>query len=91
MTRDEIEAARDADGERRLEREMEREHDARLRAAPPSAAPVPSHRGTTHHAECWQVRGHHECAIAEVERLRAENERLWIELDAARKEAGNAE
>ena len=26
----------------------------------------------THHAECWRQHRHHDCAIAEVERLRAE-------------------
>jgi hypothetical protein len=40
MTRDEIDAAEDADGERRMQRLLDDEHEARLRAAPPSAAPT---------------------------------------------------
>lgn len=27
--------------------------------------------GRTHYALCWEERGHHDCAIAEIERLRA--------------------
>jgi hypothetical protein len=28
--------------------------------------------GRTHHADCYDQRGHHECAVREVERLRGE-------------------
>lgn len=41
--------------------------------APPSSASSPdlSPDGRTHHADCWRTTGHADCAIREVERLRA--------------------
>lgn len=32
--------------------------------------PYPDDKGKTHYPECWRERGHHNCAVAEVERLR---------------------
>jgi hypothetical protein len=40
-------------------------------AALRAAQAAPADRGTTHYEGCWRTRGHHECAIAEVERLQA--------------------
>jgi hypothetical protein len=37
-------------------------------------APVGTGQVQTHHAECWQQRHHHACAVSEIERLRAEIE-----------------
>ncbi len=36
--------------------------------------------GTTHWEECWRTRGHHDCAVAQIERLRAENDVLRAEV-----------
>lgn len=32
--------------------------------------PYPENRGRTHWDDCWRERGHHNCAIREVERSR---------------------
>jgi hypothetical protein len=37
-----------------------------------SDTPYPDNPGATHFDGCWRTRGHHNCAVAEVERLRAE-------------------
>ena len=36
--------------------------------------PEPPDTGKTHGEGCWKDRGHHNCAVAEIERLRAEIE-----------------
>lgn len=41
---------------------------AELATAPPPPAP-PSPDGRTHYAGCWRTPGHHDCAIAEIERI----------------------
>ena len=35
----------------------------------------PGGPGATHWEGCWRARGHHECAVAEIERLREELDR----------------
>lgn len=35
------------------------------------AMPYPEDRGRTHWPGCWRERGHHNCAVAEIERLTA--------------------
>lgn len=47
----------------------------------------PRDRSQTHSEGCWRWRHHHECAIARVEELEAENARLRAQLDAAQSEA----
>lgn len=42
----------------------------RLRAAVERLSPPHGDEGSTHWEGCWRTRGHHECAIAECERLR---------------------
>jgi hypothetical protein len=47
-----------------------------MTARPPETAgggeyPYPEDAGRTHYEGCWRERGHHNCAVAEVERLRA--------------------
>jgi hypothetical protein len=37
--------------------------------------PYPEDRGGTHWDGCWRDRGHHNCAMAEIERLSAPSER----------------
>lgn len=44
-----------------------------MTSRPDSEYPYPPDPGQTHSADCWQWRGHHNCAVAEVDRLRAEN------------------
>lgn len=41
-----------------------------------SDLPYPENEGHTHWDECWKERGHHNCAVAKVERLTRENEEL---------------
>lgn len=44
--------------------------------------PYPDNPGQTHYDGCWRERHHHNCAVAEVERLRAEVKKL--DIDAAK-------
>ncbi len=37
----------------------------------PSVLPYPDDRGRTHWEGCWREPGHHNCAVREIERLRA--------------------
>jgi hypothetical protein len=48
---------------------------ARLRA------PYPDNPGATHFDGCWRTRGHHNCAVAEVERVTADADALGSLLD----------
>jgi hypothetical protein len=57
-------------------------------------SPYPERRGQTHYESCYRDRGHHNCAVAEVDRLRAElasasadRERLdWLDAHCTRVE-----
>lgn len=37
-----------------------------------AARPYPNDEGRTHWDGCWRERGHHKCAVAEADRLRAQ-------------------
>ena len=36
--------------------------------------PYPDNNGQTHYEECYRERGHHNCAVREIERLNFEHE-----------------
>lgn len=45
------------------------------------AFPYPPDTGRTHWDDCWRERGHHNCAVARVERLEAERDALREQVD----------
>lgn len=52
--------------------------------------PPQGHRGTTHWEGCWESRGHHDCAVAEIQRLRAQPSHQqqpgWLPIESAPKD-----
>jgi len=38
--------------------------------------PYPDDKGQTHYPGCWRERGHHNCAVAEIERVMLVNAQL---------------
>ena len=50
--------------------------------------PYPDNRGQTHYEDCYRERRHHNCAVAEVDRLIAENRQLHDALDRIIHNAG---
>jgi len=49
--------------------------------------PYPDNRGQTHYEDCYRERRHHNCAVAEVDRLITEvrqafSEGFWVGMDA---------
>lgn len=46
-----------------------------------SDLPYPDNPGSTHYEGCWRDRGHHNCAVREIERLHE----IILELERARR------
>lgn len=59
-------------------------HEAADRLNALRAASVSTPDGRTHHAGCWDQRGHHDCAISRVRELEGANESLRGQLGRLR-------